>query len=130
MREIAFDTETTGLDPDSGHRIVEIGCVEMVDKIRTGRSFQAYLNPERAVPAEAEAVHGISSAFLRDKPLFSEVAAEFLEFVADSMLVIHNAGLDLKFINAELRRVGLPPFDARGSKPTLLNSALMNLRSN
>lgn len=106
MREIAFDTETTGLDPASGHRIVELGCVEMVDKIRTGRTFQRYLNPQRNVPAEAEAVHGLSTAFLLNKPLFSEVVEAFLEFVGDSPLVIHNAGFDLKFINAELGQVG------------------------
>lgn len=102
IREIAFDTETTGLDPEVGHRIVEIGCVEMIGHVRTGRTFHAYLNPEREVPKEAEAVHGLSTKFLSDKPKFSEVAKQFLEFIEDSHLVIHNAGFDMKFINHEL----------------------------
>ncbi len=109
MREIAFDTETTGLDPGSGHRIIEIGCVEMVDKIRTGRHWRSYLNPERDVPPEAQAVHGISSAFLLDKPLFAEAVEGFLEFIGDSPLIIHNAGFDMKFINFELTRLGFAP---------------------
>src|SRR5579883_2163292 len=112
MREIAFDTETTGLDPGQGHRIIELGCVEMVDKIRTGRSFQSYVNPERDVPPEAQAVHGLSSAFLIGKPLFAEVAETFLDFIADSTLVIHNAGFDLKFINAEMERLGFAAISA------------------
>lgn len=111
-REIAFDTETTGLDPFSGHRIIEIGCVELIDKIRTGRSFQAYINPEREVPAEAERVHGISTAMLIGKPVFAEIVEEFLEFIADSPLVIHNAGFDMKFINYELERLGFKPLPA------------------
>ena len=102
IREIAFDTETTGLDPEVGHRIVEIGCVEMIGHVRTGRTFHAYLNPEREVPKEAEAVHGLSTKFLSDKPKFSDVAKQFLEFIEDSHLVIHNAGFDMKFINHEL----------------------------
>lgn len=106
IREIALDTETTGLDPAAGHRMVEIGCVEMFDYVRTGRVFHAYLNPERDMPAEAERIHGLSSAFLKEKPLFSKVYKEFLEFIKDSTLVIHNAGFDMKFINAELQRVG------------------------
>lgn len=112
MREIAFDTETTGLDPNTGHRIVDLGCVEMVDKIRTGRTFQSYLNPERDVPPEAQAVHGITTAFLRDKPVFAEVAEGWLDFVADSPLVIHNAAFDLKFINFELQRLGFAALPA------------------
>lgn len=106
MREIALDTETTGLDPATGHRIVEIGCVEMIDHMRTGKVFHCYLNPERDMPAEAERVHGLSAAFLKDKPLFAHVADDFLTFIADSPLVIHNAGFDMKFINFEIGRVG------------------------
>ncbi len=107
MREIAFDTETTGFDPASGHRVVEIGCVEMFDRVRTGRIFQAYLNPEREVPEEAFRVHGISTEFLADKPFFVEVADDFLAFIGDAPLIIHNAAFDMKFINAELVRAGL-----------------------
>ena len=106
MREVVLDTETTGLDPADGHRIIEIGCVELIDHFPTGRSYQVYLNPERDMPAEAERVHGISSAFLADKPLFAAVAVELLEFLGDAPLVIHNAGFDLKFLNAEFARVG------------------------
>lgn len=106
MREIALDTETTGLDPFSGNRIVEIGCVEMENHIRTGNVFHAYLNPERDMPAEAEKIHGLSSAFLADKPKFAAVAASFLEFIGDAQLVIHNASFDMKFINAELEWIG------------------------
>lgn len=108
MREIALDTETTGLDPASGHRIVEIGAVEMMSHIRTGNHFHIYLNPERDMPAEAEKVHGLSIDFLRDKPLFRGIADAFLEFVQDAPLVIHNATFDMKFINAELERIGYP----------------------
>ena len=104
-REIALDTETTGLDPSSGHRIVEIGCVEMIGRIRTGNAFHVYLNPERDMPEEAERVHGLSSEFLSDKPLFKDVATDFMAFISDSNLVIHNAGFDMKFINAELQKV-------------------------
>lgn len=106
MREIALDTETTGLDPQHGHRLVEIGCVEMDGRIRTGRYFHFYLNPERDMPEEAFRIHGLSGEFLRDKPLFSHVAEAFLEFIADSPLVIHNAAFDMKFLNAELVRAG------------------------
>ncbi len=105
MREIVVDTETTGFEPSDGHRVVEIGCVELVDHFPTGRTFQAYLNPDRDMPAEAQRVHGITSAFLADKPRFAEVADAFLEFIGDAPLVIHNAGFDLKFLNAELARV-------------------------
>ena len=107
MREIALDTETTGLDPFSGHRIVEIGCVEMENHIRTGNVFHAYLNPERDMPIEAEKVHGLSAEFLSDKPKFPAVAASFLEFIGDAQLVIHNASFDMKFINAELEWIGM-----------------------
>ncbi len=105
MREVVLDTETTGLDPSDGHRVIEIGCVELIDHFPTGRTFQAYLNPERGVPAEAQRVHGITDAFLADKPHFKEIAEAFLEFLGDAPLVIHNAGFDLKFVNAELARI-------------------------
>ncbi|WP_374529882.1 DNA polymerase III subunit epsilon [Novosphingobium sp.] len=109
MREIIFDTETTGLDPKSGDRLVEIGCIEMVNRVVTGNTFHAYFNPDRDMPAAAEAVHGLSIAFLSDKPRFHERAGEFLEFIGDSMLVAHNAGFDFGFINAELEMCGLEP---------------------
>ncbi|MCE2841825.1 MAG: DNA polymerase III subunit epsilon, partial [Novosphingobium sp.] len=109
MREIIFDTETTGLDPRSGDRLVEIGCVEMVNRVTTGTTFHCYLNPDRDMPAAAEAVHGLSATFLSDKPRFHEKAAEFLEFIGDSMLVAHNAGFDFGFINMELEKCGLDP---------------------
>ena len=108
MREIVFDTETTGLEPGEGHRIVEIGLVELMDHFPTGRSKQFYLNPERDVPLESQRVHGLSVEFLSDKPLFAQIAGEFLEFIGDAALVIHNAGFDMKFINAELQRVNRP----------------------
>ena len=110
MREIAFDTETTGLDPAAGHRIVEIGCVELHDRLRTGRFFHAYLNPERDMPLEAERIHGLSAKFLSDKPVFSSVVSEFLDFVGDAPLVIHNAAFDMKFINFEMGKLGFPAF--------------------
>ena len=106
MREIVFDTETTGFEPGDGHRIVEIGCVELIDHFPTGKNFQAYLNPERDVPIESQRVHGLSDEFLRDKPVFAAVAEEFLAFIGDAPLVIHNASFDIKFINAELARTG------------------------
>jgi DNA polymerase-3 subunit epsilon len=109
MREIVLDTETTGLDPAEGHRIVEIGAVELFNHLPTGRSFHRYLNPERAMPIEAFEVHGLGDDFLRDKPRFAEVAAEFVAFIEGARLVIHNAPFDLRFLNAELRATGLPP---------------------
>jgi DNA polymerase-3 subunit epsilon len=110
-REIALDTETTGLDPEQGHRIVEIGCVELSGRVRTGRSFHRYLNPDRDMPEEAFRVHGLSAAFLSDKQRFAEICAELLEFIGDSNLVIHNAGFDMKFINYELRKLKKPAID-------------------
>jgi DNA polymerase-3 subunit epsilon len=101
MREIILDTETTGLDPKSGHRIVEIACVEIFNRRPTGKYFHSYINPERDVPAEAERVHGLSTHFLKSHPLFEEVADPALDFIADSPLVIHNAPFDLKFLHAE-----------------------------
>jgi DNA polymerase-3 subunit epsilon len=108
MREIVFDTETTGFEPGDGHRIVEIGCVELMDHFPTGRTFQVYLNPEREVPIESQRVHGLSGEFLADKPLFAHIVEEFLAFIGDAPLVIHNASFDIKFINAELTRTGHP----------------------
>ena len=107
MREIVLDTETTVFDP-SEHRVVEIGCIELFNHVATGKEFHAYLNPERDMPAEAEAVHGLSREFLADKPLFAAVAEEILAFIADAPVVAHNAGFDLGFINAELKRAGRP----------------------
>ncbi|MCB2047171.1 MAG: DNA polymerase III subunit epsilon [Novosphingobium sp.] len=108
MREVIFDTETTGLDPGSGDRLVEIGCIEMVNRVTTGRTWHCYFNPERDMPMEAERIHGLSDAFLADKPLFAAKAQDFLDFIADSPLVAHNAGFDFGFINAELGRLGMP----------------------
>ena len=102
MREIIFDTETTGLDPKTGDRLVEIGCIEMINRVPTGRTFHAYFNPQRPMPAAAEAVHGLSDAFLSDKPLFSAHVEELLKFIGDSPLVAHNAGFDFGFLDAEL----------------------------
>ena len=111
MREIIFDTETTGLDPRNGDRLVEIGCIEMVNRVVTGNTFHAYFNPRRSMPAEAERVHGLSEAFLADKPLFPSRAAELLDFIGDSLLVAHNAGFDFGFLNAELALCGLDAVD-------------------
>jgi DNA polymerase-3 subunit epsilon len=108
MREIVLDTETTGLDPYQGHRIVEIGCVELINRIPSGGTYHIYLNPERDIPPEAQAVHGLTAAFLSDKPLFADVVDDFIGFVGDATLVIHNAGFDLAFLNAELDRIKRP----------------------
>src|SRR5438309_2527664 len=109
MREIVLDTETTGLDPLRGDRLVEIGCIEIFNRMPTGQSFHVYINPERDMPAEAFAVHGLSAEFLSSKPLFTEVVEEFLEFIGDAPLVIHNASFDISFINAELDRIRRQP---------------------
>ena len=109
MREIVLDTETTGLDPASGHRIVEIGAVELSNHVPTGAVLHRYVNPQRDMPAEAFAVHGLSATFLAEKPLFAEIVADVLEFLGDAPLVIHNAAFDLGFLNAELRLLGFPP---------------------
>lgn len=109
MREIVLDTETTGLNPNGGDRLIEIGCVELFNRIPTGHEYHVYINPEREVPAEAEKVHGLSTQFLLDKPLFAIVAREFLDFIADDPLVIHNAAFDVGFLNAELDRLKLGP---------------------
>jgi DNA polymerase-3 subunit epsilon len=109
MREIVLDTETTGLDPAEGHRIVEIGAIELENHLPNGRSFHEYLNPDRPMPPEALAVHGLTDAFLADKPRFAAVADRFLAFIGDARLVIHNAAFDMRFLNAELARLRLPP---------------------
>ncbi|GLR89405.1 DNA polymerase III subunit epsilon [Bradyrhizobium iriomotense] len=105
MREIVLDTETTGLDPLRGDRLVEVGCVEVFNRMPTGQTFHRYINPQRDMPAEAFAVHGLSAEFLSTKPLFDEVVDDFLEFIGDAPLVIHNASFDISFINAELDRI-------------------------
>ena len=112
MREIVLDTETTGLNPAEGHRLVEIGCLEIVNQIPTGAVFHVLINPERDVPDEAFRIHGHATAFLTDKPVFAEVAGDFLAFVAGDRLVIHNAEFDMRFINAELARIGRDPIPA------------------
>jgi DNA polymerase III subunit epsilon len=106
MREIVLDTETTGLDPFQGDRLVEIGCVELVNRIPSGQTFHQYFYPERGMPAEALAIHGLTDEFLKDKPLFADVVDELIAFLGDAPLVIHNAAFDLGFINAELERAG------------------------
>lgn len=108
MREIIFDTETTGLSPAGGDRLVEIGCIEMIGRVETGRTFHAYFNPDRSMPSEAEAVHGLSDTFLSDKPRFGDKVEELLEFIGDSPLVAHNASFDFGFLNNELTLCGRP----------------------
>jgi DNA polymerase-3 subunit epsilon len=108
MREIVFDTETTGLDPYQGHRLLEIGCIELVNRFPTGQTFHHYLNPERDVPAEAFAIHGLSRDFLKSKPVFADIVADLLAFVGDAPLIAHNATFDLSLLNAELERVKQP----------------------
>ncbi|MBI1171102.1 DNA polymerase III subunit epsilon [bacterium] len=108
MREIVLDTETTGFEPSEGHRIVEIGAVELFNHMPTGRTYHQYINPERMMPKEAFEVHGLGDDFLRDKPVFKSVARSFLEFVGEATLVIHNASFDMKFLNAELQALGHP----------------------
>lgn len=111
MREIVFDTETTGLSPADGHRLVEIGCVELVNRVETGRTFHCWFNPERDMPAEAFEVHGLSAAFLSDKPLFADQVEALLDFLGDAPLVAHNAGFDLAFLDWELRACGREAID-------------------
>lgn len=112
MREVVLDTETTGLEHAEGHRIVEIGCLELVNHVATGRDWQVYINPEREMPGAAFAVHGLSREFLGEKPVFAEVVADLLDFVGNDPLVIHNAAFDLGFLNAELKNLGFAPIDA------------------
>ncbi len=119
MREIVLDTETTGLDPAAGHRIVEVACLELLNHIPTGRSYQSYVNPERDIPADALAVHGLTVEFLSDKPRFAEIVDELLRFIADAPLVIHNAEFDVRFLNAEFQRLARPPLDGERVVDTL-----------
>ncbi|HEX9320803.1 MAG TPA: DNA polymerase III subunit epsilon [Xanthobacteraceae bacterium] len=120
MREIVLDTETTGLDPYQGDRLVEIGCVELDNKIPTGQSFHCYVNPQREMSTSAFEVHGLSADFLKDKPLFAEVADEFLAFIGGAPLVAHNAAFDLGFLNAELERAAKPMIGSERMIDTLL----------
>jgi len=120
MREIVLDTETTGLDPLDGHRLVEIGCIELINRIPSGQTFHQYFNPQRGMPAEAFAVHGHSEEFLKDKMFFAEVADDLIAFLGDAPLVIHNAAFDLGFLNAELDRAGRPPIGRERMVDTLL----------
>jgi DNA polymerase III subunit epsilon len=120
MREIVFDTETTGLSPAGGDRMVEIGCVELVNRCETGRTFHSYFNPGRPMPSEAEAVHGLSERFLSDKPKFDEVCEDLLEFIGDSPMVAHNASFDFGFINHELGSCGRPTVCTSRMRDTLV----------
>ncbi|MFN3847343.1 MAG: DNA polymerase III subunit epsilon [Paracoccaceae bacterium] len=120
MREIVLDTETTGFEPSEGHRIVEIGAVELFNHLPTGKTYHQYLNPERQMPKEAFDVHGLGDDFLRDKPRFKAIGQAFLEFVGDAQLVIHNAAFDMKFLNFELLSAGLPTLPNTRATDTLL----------
>jgi DNA polymerase-3 subunit epsilon len=119
MREVVLDTETTGLDPNSGDRVIEIGCLELENHIATGRTFHEYIHPERDIPEEAARIHGITLDMLKGKPLFAEVADAMVDFLGDAKLVIHNAGFDLGFLNAELARVDRPPIPAKRAIDTV-----------
>lgn len=119
MREVVLDTETTGLDPASGHRVVEIGCVELINHAPTGREYQCYVNPEREIPPEAFEIHGLSAEFLNSKPLFAEVVDNLLAFIGSDPLVIHNAEFDLGFLDAELCRLGRAPMSRGGVVDTV-----------
>ena len=121
MREIVLDTETTGFDPEKGDRIVEIGAIELLNHMPTGRVYHQYINPERSMPREAFDVHGLGDEFLRDKPVFRKIGQEFLNFIgADSKLIIHNASFDMKFLNWELKTMGLPQIDYARAVDTVL----------
>jgi DNA polymerase-3 subunit epsilon len=109
MREIVFDTETTGLDPEAGHRIIEIAAIELVNHLPTGRNFHRHVNPEREIAPEAQAIHGMKLSDLADKPVFASIVSELLEFLGDTRLIAHNAEFDVKFLNAELKALGFPP---------------------
>jgi DNA polymerase-3 subunit epsilon len=119
IREIVLDTETTGLEPREGHRLVELRCIELINHLPTGRTFHSYINPERDVPDDARRVHGLSADFLKDFPVFTELVAAFLEFIEDCPLVIHNARFDMAFINAELVRAGREVLPATRAVDTL-----------
>lgn len=120
MREIVLDTETTGFEPSEGHRLVEIGAVELFNHMPTGNVYHQYINPQRMMPKEAFAVHGLGDDFLRDKPLFSTIAQAFLDFIGDSTLVIHNAAFDMKFLNAELKSANMAPIPFDRALDTVL----------
>ena len=120
MREIVLDTETTGFEPSEGHRIVEIGAVELMNHLPTGRTYHQYINPERLMPKEAFEVHGLGDDFLRDKPVFANIGRAFLDFIADAPLVIHNAAFDMKFLNHELARANLPTLPMTRATDTLM----------
>lgn len=125
MREIVLDTETTGFDPKEGHRVVEIGCLELIDRLPTGRTYHVYLNPERSMPEAAFKVHGLSTEFLQDKPLFQDVMKDFLAFVAEDPLVIHNAPFDMRFLNAELSLFDKPAIPFERAIDTLIMARKM-----
>lgn len=127
MRQVVLDTETTGLDPAAGHRIIEIGCVELINRCLTGNHFHAYLNPERAIDQDAVNVHGIDNAFLADKPKFFEIVDDFLAFIRDSEVIIHNAPFDVGFINAELSRAG-PQFGRMEDYCTIVDTLILAKR--
>ena len=120
MREIVLDTETTGMDPADGHRIVEVGCVELFNHLPTGKTYHQYINPEREIDAGAIAVHGIKNEFVKDKPVFGEIIGSLMDFIGDATLVIHNAEFDIKFLNAEVKRLGFPPFKLQDAVDTVL----------
>ncbi|PZQ49097.1 MAG: DNA polymerase III subunit epsilon [Micavibrio aeruginosavorus] len=119
MREIVLDTETTGMDPVKGDKLVEIGCVELENHLPTGKTYHVYINPEREIPPEATAVHGITDDFVKDKPTFGEIVGDFMDFIGNDRLVIHNAEFDVKFLNAELKTFGFPSLDSRRVFDTL-----------
>jgi DNA polymerase III subunit epsilon len=112
LREIVFDTETTGLDPRDGHKVVEIGCIELMDGVQTGRTFHHYLDPERDIPAETTEIHGITNEQVRGKPTFGQIADAFLAFIGDAPMVAHNAEFDFRFVNAELENIGRAPLSS------------------
>ena len=119
MREIIFDTETTGLSPTQGHRVIEIGCVEVLNLVPTGNVYHQYLNPERDVPEEATRIHGLTEAFLKDHPVFKDAVQGFLDFIGDAQLVAHNADFDMRFINWELANIGLEKIPSDRAVDTL-----------
>ncbi len=123
MRQIVLDTETTGLEPEEGHRIIEIGCLEMIERRQTGRSFHVYINPERDVEDGALAVHGITNEFLADKPRFADLAGDFIDFIRDAELIIHNAAFDVGFLDAELARLDEPT--RVGEHATILDTLML-----
>lgn len=125
MREIVLDTETTGFDPLDGDRIIEIGCIELVNQIPSGRTYHQYINPERDVPEDAVAIHGITSEFLQDKPVFGEIVGAFMDFIKDAKLVIHNAAFDIKFINFEIELFGFKPINMLSVEDTLIRARRM-----